>query len=298
MEGALGERLKREYALPFDENVAMARLVQSAEGRAALCALWTEYRAIAEEYGFPFLATTPTRRANRERMARAGLDASLIRENVRFLQEMRASNGSEMYVGGLMGCRGDAYTGWDALNERDAQRLHAWQAEAFSEAGADFLFAGIMPTLPEARGMARAMAETGLPYIISFTIRRDGCLIDGTNIDRAIGEVDGCAAYPPVCCMANCVHPSIVREALEKPFNRTERVRTRFLGLQANTSPLDYDRLDGAKKLFSSPPEELAEEMLALHRTYPMRIFGGCCGTDGRHMREIAKRLCGGEEHL
>lgn len=33
MEGALGERLKREYGLQFDEQVAMAALVRSSPGR-------------------------------------------------------------------------------------------------------------------------------------------------------------------------------------------------------------------------------------------------------------------------
>lgn len=41
LEGALGERLKREYYLQFDGHVVMAALVYSAAGRAALEALWT-----------------------------------------------------------------------------------------------------------------------------------------------------------------------------------------------------------------------------------------------------------------
>lgn len=52
----------------------------------------------------------------------------------------------------------------------------------FLEAKVDFLYAGIMPALVEAIGMARAMENTGLPYIISFMIRSDGKLIDGTTI--------------------------------------------------------------------------------------------------------------------
>ena len=36
MEGALGERLKREYHLAFDKNVVMAGLVYSENGRNAL----------------------------------------------------------------------------------------------------------------------------------------------------------------------------------------------------------------------------------------------------------------------
>ena len=75
---ALGERLKREYGLQFDEQVAMAALVRSSDGRRALSALWREYVAIARQAGVPFLATTPTRRANRERMARADFSADLM----------------------------------------------------------------------------------------------------------------------------------------------------------------------------------------------------------------------------
>lgn len=71
MEGALGERLKREYHLPPDDMVALARHIYHPLGRAALRELWLGYAGIAKKYGLPFLATTPTRRANRERVARA-----------------------------------------------------------------------------------------------------------------------------------------------------------------------------------------------------------------------------------
>ena len=56
----------------------MAALVRSSDGRRALSALWREYAAIARQAGVPFLATTPIRRANRERMARAGFSADLM----------------------------------------------------------------------------------------------------------------------------------------------------------------------------------------------------------------------------
>lgn len=72
MEGALGERLKREYHLTFDEHIAMAKLIYQEEGVMALKKLWTEYYEIAKKYKLPFLATTPTRRANKERVPMAG----------------------------------------------------------------------------------------------------------------------------------------------------------------------------------------------------------------------------------
>ena len=291
MEGALGERLKREYEFVIDGPAAMAGLVRSAAGREALQALWREYLAVAAGYGLPFLAMTPTRRANRERIKAAGFDESVIKENVEALREIKANAGTEMYIGGLMGCRGDAYTGEGALGTQEARSFHAWQADLFKEAGADFLYAGIMPVLAEAEGMAMAMSDTGLPYIISFTIRQDGRLIDGTAIDTAIIEIDSCTENNPVCYMTNCVHPDIVYKALSHDFNRTEAVRRRFWGIQANTSPLPYEELDGCSDLKSSAPEALADSMMRLRDDFGFRIFGGCCGTNASHMRAAAKAL-------
>ena len=291
MEGALGERLKREYALVFDEQVAMAGLVYQEEGRRALRALWLGYAAIAQAHGLPFLATTPTRRANRERVERSLYDAGILEENLRFLREVRREQRARMFVGGLMGCRGDAYSARDVLCEEEALRFHAWQAERMAGAGADFLYAGIMPALAEAKGMARAMAATGVPYIISLYLDRSGRLPDGTRLHDAIAAVDSGAAPPPVCYMTNCVHPQVLLEALEQPFNRTELVRTRFHGIQANASPLTAQELDGSAQLLTSPPEELAEGMLALKGLIDLRIAGGCCGTDDAHIEAIAARL-------
>ena len=292
MEGALGERLKREYDIALDQNIAMAGLVYQENGREALKALWMQYIAIAEKYHLPFLAMTPTRRANRDRLMKAGLNERVLYDNVRFLKEIQAQSGMEMYCGCLMGCRGDAYTGEGAMMKSEARAFHTWQADACAKAGADFLYAGIMPTMPEAAGMAEAMASTGLPYIISFTIARNGCLIDGTRIHDAIANIDGQMSKRPLCYMANCVHPIIALEALLQPFNLTNTVRERFLGLQANTSPLSYAELDGAKDLHCTEPDAFADDMIRLKMETGIKILGGCCGTDNRHMEAVAMRTC------
>ena len=277
MEGALGERLKREYGLTINGSVAMADLIYSQQ--------------IAEKYNLPFLATTPTRRANKQQVIQAGYDEAIIEDNVRFLRKIKETSNIEMYIGGLMGCKGDAYTGAGALNIEEARDFHHWQAQLFKLAKADFLYAGIMPVLAEATGMARAMSDTGIPYIISFTIQKDGKLIDGHTIDYAIRFIDDNVSRKPVCYMTNCVHPCIVYEALAHNFNQTEAVRTRFIGIQANTSALSYSELDGSADLQSSSPADLAEGMMKLKSEYDFRIFGGCCGTDDTHMEEIAKSI-------
>jgi methionine synthase I (cobalamin-dependent) len=139
--------------------------------------------------------------------------------------------------------------------------------------------------------MAQAMGDSGLPYIISFMIRPNGRLLDGTTINDAIRSIDASAELQPACYMTNCVHPAVLYEALSQPFNATDRVRNRFCGIQANASRLPPQQLDAAVDLESSDPSLLADDMARLRDEMKLRVFGGCCGTDGSHLEEIASRL-------
>ena len=289
MEGAIGERLKREFSITLDPTLVMAGLVYQPEARQALRHIYMEYVRIAERFELPFLATTPTRRANRERVGRSPYDETLFAENLRFLHEIREASTARMYVGGLMGCKGDAYKATGALSVAESWAFHAWEAGHFKAAGADFLFAGIMPTLPEAIGMAMAMEETGLPYIISFMIRRNGRLLDGTTIHDAIREIDAATTRKPVCYMANCVHPTVLLEAVTCEQNDTPLVKSRFRGIQANTSPLSPEELDNSSELLSADATSLADDMLQLANHVDLKIVGGCCGTDGSHLQLMAE---------
>ena len=293
MEGALGERLRREYGLRLDDHVGLASLVYDVRGRAAIVELWNEYADVAHRHGLPLLTTTPTRRANRERVAASLYDESIIRDNVSLLRAVQEHSPADMHVGGLMGCRGDAYRATDVLPSAEARAFHSWQAELFAEAGAEFLYAGIMPALPEAIGMALAMGDSGLPYIISFMIRADGRLLDGATIDEAIRSIDGAVDVQPVCYLTNCVHPAVLYEALSQPFNASDVVRDRLRGIQANASRLTPQELDASATLESSDPAELADDMMRLRDDKKLNVFGGCCGTDGTHLEEIARRLGG-----
>lgn len=290
MEGALGERLKREYGIRFDSDVAMADLVYRQTGREALKKIWNEYISIANTFKLPFIAAAPTRRANRDRVSRSRYDGKLIEDNVRFLQQIRQSaDKADMFVGGLMGCKGDAYRGTEVLDADGAFDFHFWQADLFREAGVDFLLAGIMPSLPEAVGMAKAMECTNLPYIISFMILKNGRLIDGTTIHDAIFRIDSAVSRKPVCYMSNCVHPKVFYEALSFPFNQSSLVRERMCAVQPNASPLSPEELDDSDKLITSGPVELASDVSKLKDFINLKIAGGCCGTDGTHIMEIAR---------
>ena len=162
---------------------------------------------------------------------------------------------------------------------------------AFKEAEVDYLFACIMPTLPEAIGMAKAMEKSGLPYIISFMIRSNGCLLDGTSIDEAIRQIDLATIHRPLAYMSNCVHSKVMYQALQQEVNQTQLVRERYIGIQANTSSLSPEELNEADVLKVDDFDELMDYMRLLHKEYSFKIFGGCCGTNEKHIQAIADML-------
>ena len=179
MEGALGERLKREYGLTINGSVAMADLIYSQQRRLALETLWRGYMGIAGKYNLPFLATTPTRRANKQQVIQAGYDEAIIGDNVRFLRKIKETSNIEMYIGGLMGCKGDAYTGAGTLNIEEAHDFHHWQAQLFKLAKADFLYAGIMPVLTEATGWRGPCPIPESPISLVLPSKKTGNLLMG-----------------------------------------------------------------------------------------------------------------------
>ena len=286
-----GRALKREYGIKPDKTLALAPLIYSLKGKSALESLWKEYISTAKKYNLPFMATTPTRRVNKDNILVSEYDEKIIYDNVRFLKQIQKESNIDMFIGALVGCKGDAYRGDQTLTIEESESFHSWETGLFKQAGVDFLFAGIMPILSEAVGMAKAMEKTGLPYIISFMIKKDGKLIDGSTINEAIEAIDSNTHVNPLCYMTNCVHPSVLYKALQMDFNKTPLVQKRFCGIQANTSPLSPEELDGSEELFCSDCKTLAEEIMELSNLIPLKIIGGCCGTDNTHMEQIAVRI-------
>ncbi|WP_289293060.1 MULTISPECIES: homocysteine S-methyltransferase family protein [Bacteroides] len=291
-EGAVVERLRREFHIPLDEDLIHAALIYNTSYREVLAGIYKQYIDIAARYQLPLMLMTPTRRANAERISGSVYrNRDILRDNVAFLSELRDTASTPIYIGGLAGCRGDAYDGRYHLSVEEATQFHYPTVRALAEAGADYLFAGIMPQLTETIGMANAMAATGLPYIISFMIRRDGRLLDGSFIHDAIDTIDKEATTRPLCYMANCVHPDVLHQALSHSHNDTPLVRERFQGLQANASTLTPEELEGRTDLESSSPDELADRLMTLLWDFPLKICGGCCGTDERHLNSFAEIL-------
>lgn len=287
-EAAVIEALAHNDADQLHPDLFNAPMVATQEGRSALLALYQSFYQVAEAHGLPFMITTPTWRASQERILRAGADQDLNETAVAFLRQViREIKGEKTVVlGGLMGCGNDCYRPDQGLDERSARRFHAWQADRLAGAGADFLLGATLPALAEAKGMARAMADTGIPYMISFVINREGQVLDGTPLGRAVDDLDQTLSVPPAGYMVNCAHPSFL-----KAEHQPRALFRRLAGFQANASALDHDQLDNAPLQKSDDIGEWADQMIRLNREFGVRILGGCCGTRQDHLARLARGI-------
>lgn len=297
-EGAVIERLRRSPGIRLDDHVVNSALIYEESGRAALQTIYRQYLDIGRRYKLPLLLSTPTWRAGRERIAAAGLAGrDLNGDNSRFLAELRDSYGdyaNQVTICGLMSCRGDAYKPAEAMSAGAAAEFHSWQANALAASGVDFLLAATLPAMSEAIGLARAQAATGLPYVISFVARPEGTLLDGTPLDAAVATIDDAVMPRPLAYLINCTHASIFRSALSNERNSSPRVRERVIGLLANTAAVSPEELDESAALIEEAPALFGNSVAALRDELGMRVLGGCCGTDDRHIECLARRLSQG----
>jgi homocysteine S-methyltransferase len=331
-EGSVVERVRRDSEIALDPHVANAALVRDPAGRAVLDGIYRKYLDVAREYNRPMIILAPTWRANPERAARAGIgDAdTLNHECVEFVSSIRDGDDDirdNIFVGGLLACRNDAYRAEQGLGEEEAEEFHKQQANALAGTRVDFIMASTLPARSEAIGIARALAGTGKPYVLSFIVRADGTLLDGSPLRETIDRIDATVTRTPIFYALNCVHPSVCEQALgsmssgekivdgrgernrcESVFGggrireggvafdgagarEAEDVLGRIKGLQANTSLKSPEELDGLESLDSEDPESFAGAMIRVHRRLKINVLGGCCGTDERHIRAIALGL-------
>lgn len=287
MEGAISEALNRAGRVALHPDLSISPLLYDENGRRELEQLYRGYMQIAAAASLPFLMFTPTWRANSARVKASGVHSAINADAVHFMQLMRSRHGSgraDIRIGGLIGCRNDGYQPGEGLSPPAAEQFHAWQVNQLARAGVDFLIAETLPNVGEALGIARAMAKTGLPYIISFVINRDGCVLDGTELPSAIGFMDAALPAKPLGYMVNCSYPTFLHAADQPP-----ALFDRLTGYQANASSLDHSALDGAEALQADDIAKWGREMLTLNRSYGVRMLGGCCGTGVEHLRYIVE---------
>lgn len=280
------------YELP---QFAMFPLLDNAEAVDAMKGMFKRYLDTVARNGFCALMGGLDYRASPDwgellGYSREGL-AEMQHRSIQFLRDLAKPYEGQIpsiFIVGVVGPRGDAYSLNRTITAEEAEDYHSFQLEVLKAAEVDLVWAATFNNVPEAVGVSRAAARTGLPICVSFTLDSSHRLKSGPSFREAVESVDKeSGGEKPSFYGLNCSHPLEFEPALESGdwFNRVRNLRP-------NAAMMDKISLCKLGHLEEGDPVELGKQMGQLAERYPhVDMWGGCCGTWEVHLDEIAKNV-------
>lgn len=291
-----------ETDLVFNHNVELPEfaaydLLRNQEGYDRLFNYYRQYTELARQFKRGIVLETPTWRANRDWGAKIGdsLDVldGLNQSSVKLLKHLQReydSKDTPVVVSGNLGPRGDGYTPDFQMTVEQAHDYHRHQIATFADAGVDMVCALTLNYVDEGIGIARAAREFDIPVCLSYTVETDGHLPSGDTLAESIAATDESSDAYPVYYMINCAHPTHIVQLFSEPAPWHERLK----GIRANASCLSHAELDESETLDDGDPVQFGQELAELSQlSSHLRVFGGCCGTDHRHIQHVCEGLRG-----
>ena len=274
---------------------AMFPLLDNAEADTVIRTMYRRYLDVAAEQGTGLLLNGHDYRASPDWGEKLGYSAQGLRDMQRrtigFLDEMRseyADRVSDVYIAACIGPRGDAYGTGGEITADEAEDYHSVQLCNLDGTAADMAVAATFNNVPEAIGVIRAAIGVGMPIGVSLTLTPEGRLRSGPSLREAIESIDEATAGSATWFGTNCSHPLEFEPALADTGAWLERLRY----IRPNAARMDKIALCSLGHLEDGDPVELGEQMGEVARRLPNAdIIGGCCGTDERHLSEIAQNV-------
>ena len=269
-------------------------LLPDPEGRQAMADYFRTFLALARRHQAGFILDSQTWKAHTHWSADLAQTEEELREanreSIRFIAGLRDEFEGDrpIVLCGIIGPRGDAYAPETAVAASEAEEYHARQVQWLAETEVDMISGTTFTQADEAIGLARAAERAGMPAVISFTVETDGRLPGGQPLGDAILEVDAATGGSIAYFSVNCAHPDHVFPVLDESSPWAHRIRA----LRCNASRLSHAELDACEVLDDGDPEELATQYRDILARMPwLNVFGGCCGTDLRHISMIADSI-------
>lgn len=266
-------------------------LLKNESGKQRLRDYFSDYLKLAQNHELGFILESVTWRASSAWGEKMGYSDQQLKkfnhEAISLLSDLRQQYelpATPILISGCVGPRGDGYSPDEIMTEGEAVQYHKRQIQALSETECDFISALTIPTVSEAVGIVQACKSIGMPVVISFTVETDGCLPDGTSLQEAINRVDETTDNTPIHYMINCAHPTHFDHVLNGDSGWLGRIG----GIRANASCKSHAELDESTEIDEGNPQELGQQYRELQQVLPeLKIMGGCCGTDHRHVEAI-----------
>jgi homocysteine S-methyltransferase len=280
------------YELP---EFAMFTLLENAEANECVLGMYRRYFDVAEAYGTGILVTGHDYRASPDWARKLGYSLKGLTEmqhrTIQFLTDIRAEyegRVSDVYVSGCIGPRGDAYGTGGGISEAESEDYHSVQLSNLVETDADMAIAQTFNNIPEAIGVVRAATAIGIPIGVCLTLTTDALLRSGPTLKEAVETIDDRTGGAAAWFGTNCSHPVEFEPAISEAGAWAERLRY----IRPNATQMEKIALCKLGHLEDGDPVELGHQIGDVARRFPNAdILGGCCGTDERHLGEIAKNV-------
>lgn len=293
-EGGTETEIMFRHGFDFP-HFAVFELLKNPAAVEKLRDMYKSYLDVVAESGFSALMGALDYRASPDWGALLGYSpaglADVQAQCIGFLHDVaRPYKGQipEIRYAGIVGPRGDAYALNRTISAEEAETYHSVQLETLRALDVDCAWAATFNNVPEAVGLCRAAARIGIPVVMSLTLTSEHRLRSGPTLREAVEAIDAQTGDDkPLCYGINCSHPLEFAPALE-PGEWFGRVRN----IRPNAAMMDKIALCKLNHLEDGDPVELGHQLGELSRAHPhIDMWGGCCGTWERHLREIARQV-------
>jgi len=222
---------------------------------------------------------TNTFGANRFKLTPHGLGENCAIINRRGAEIARAVAGDRAFVAGAIGPLGIRIEPWGPTSLEEAREAFREQAEALVDGGVDLFIIETFFDLSEIQQAILAVQEVSdLPIVAQMTLEDDGTSLYGTSPEIFTERLD---QWGVDVIGVNCsVGPQVMLTAVEKMHAVTEKP----LSVQPNAGK---PRAVEGRNLYLCSPEYMAEFAKQVI-PFGIRLIGGCCGTQPKHIKAIA----------
>ena len=263
-------------------------------GRRAVVDYFRGFLSLAREQNTGYILDSVTWKAHMHWAGDLGASERELQESnkdsIALISQLRdefSSNSKPIILNGVIGPQGDAYAPETEIAIHEAEQYHSKQIGWLAETEVDMVTGLTFTQSDEASGLVLAARSADLPVVVSFTVETDGRLPTGQPLGEAIEAVDHDTDAAAAYFMVNCAHPDHFSNVLED----TDWAR-RIHGIRCNASRKSHAELDESETLDAGDPVELGNQYLAIRAKRPwLNVFGGCCGSDLRHVTQIARAL-------
>lgn len=224
--------------------------------------------------------------ANRVKLEENGIFNQVADYNARLVGLSKEAAGGSAWVAGDIAPSGKFLAPVGDTSFEELVEIYTQQARALEDAGVDLYVVETMMTVPEARAAVLAVKSVSKkPLFVTFTCDADGKTLMGSDVTAALLIMQGMGVD---AFGLNC---SVGPEDMLKQLRRLSKYAEVPLIAKPNAGMPEI--VDG-KAVYHCDPEEFAA-MVPEFAAAGVAIYGGCCGTEVRHIRALVESTNGVE---